>query len=70
MPRGLGCGAVMLVAVYSITQSAIGSVLVTATLRVCKGSPTSCLLFIIYVDDLIKMIKDGMRVDGFFIAAT
>lgn len=66
--RRLGCGAVMLaalVATYSLTQSVIGSVVVTATLGVRQGSPTSCLLFIIYVNDLIKMIKDGCGVDGF-----
>ena len=66
--RRLGCGAVMLaalVAMYSVTQSIIGSVLVTASLGVRQGSPTSCLLFIIFVNDLIKMIKNGAGVDGF-----
>ena len=54
-----------MVAMYSLTQSVIGSALVTATLGVRQGYPTSCLLFIIYINDLIKMIREGMGVDGF-----
>lgn len=66
--KRLGCGTVMLgavLAMYSITQSVIGSVLVTATLGVRQGSPTSCLLFIIFINDLIKMVKEGVELDGF-----
>ena len=66
--KRLGCGAVMLaamVAMYSVTQSVIGSVLITTTLGVRQGSPTSCLLFIIYINDLIKLVKEGMGIDGF-----
>lgn len=29
-----------------------------------EGSPTLCLLFIIFVSDLIKTIKEGCEVDG------
>ena len=64
----LGCGAVMvaaLVAMYSVTQSIIGTALVTATIGVRQGSPTSCLLFIIFVNDLIKMIRENCEDDGF-----
>ena len=68
--KRLGCGVVMLsalVAMYSITQSVLGSALITTTLGVRQGSPTSCLLFLIYVNDLIKMVKEGMGIDGFLI---
>ena len=66
--RRLGCGSVMLgafVAMYSITESWIGTALVLITLGVRQGSPTSCLLFIILVDDLIRLIKEGCEHDGF-----
>ena len=66
--RRLGCGAVMLgaiAAMYAVTESALGSVLITVTLGVRQGSPTSCLLFILFVNDLIKLIKEGVELDGF-----
>ena len=66
--RRLGCGAVMLaalIAMYSLTESVIGSVVVSVSLGVRQGSPTSCLLFIIFMNDLIMMIKGGVDVDGF-----
>lgn len=65
---GLGCVAVMLaalVSMYAVTESVVGAVVVTVTLGVRQGSPTSCLLFILYVNDLIKMLKEGAGIDGF-----
>ena len=66
--RRLGCGSVMLcalIAMYSVTESLIGTAVVLITLGVRQGSPTSCLLFIILVDDLIRVIKEGCGRDGF-----
>ena len=76
VPRGklfkllmsLGCGAVMLCALmsmYSVTSCILGTVLITCTIGVRQGSPTSVFLFIIYVDVLIKMIKTRSPLDGF-----
>ena len=76
VPRGvlfevlkrLGCGATMLVALvamYRITHSVLGSAVISATIGVRQGSPTSCLLFVIFVNDLIKLIKHNCNVDGF-----
>ncbi len=68
--RRLGCGVLMLgalMAMYSVTQSIIGTALITITLGVRQGSPTSCLLFVIFVDDLIRMIKEGCERDGFLL---
>ena len=48
-------------AVYAVTEN----VVVAVTLGVRQGSPTSCLLFIIFVNDLIKMLKEGAGLDGF-----
>ena len=64
----LGCGMVMLaalVAIYSVTESVIGGAVITSTLGVRQGSPTSCLLFIIFMDELIKLVKQRCCPDGF-----
>ena len=76
VPRGklfsllmrLGCGAVMLCALmsmYSATTCILGTVVITCTIGVKQGSPTSVFLFIIYVDVLIKMVKARSPADGF-----
>ena len=59
--KGIGCGAVMLsvlVSMYSVTHSIVGTAIVTASIGVRQGSPTSCLLFTIFVNDLIALIKN------------
>ena len=66
--KRLGCGAVMLsvlISMYSVTQSIIGTAIITTAIGVRQGSPTSCLLFILYVNDLIKLIKETCEPDGF-----
>lgn len=66
--RRMGCGSLMLgalIAMYRLTDSIIGTALISITIGVRQGSPTSCLLFIIFVNDLIKMIKEGCDMDGF-----
>ncbi len=58
----LMCGSVMLcalVAMYCVIECWVGTSLVLFTIGVRQGSPTSCLLFIIYVNGLIRMIKEG-----------
>ena len=63
-----GCGVIMLGAIsamYSVTESVICSAVFTATIEVRQGSPTSCLLFLHYVNDLIKLIKNSYRNYGF-----
>ena len=54
-----------IVAMYHVTNSIIGAIVITTAIGVRQGSPTSCLLFIIYVNDLIKMIKENCEPDGF-----
>ena len=46
-----------LVAMYSSTTNILGSTIITSTIGVRQGSPTSCYLFVIFVDVLILMIK-------------
>ena len=66
--KRLGCGATMLlalIAMYKTTQSVIGTAVITASVGVRQGSPTSCLLFVIFVNDLIKLVKERCGPDGF-----
>ena len=66
--KRLGCGATMLlalIAMYKSTQSVIGTALITASVGVRQGSPTSCLLFVLFVNDLIKIIRERCGPDGF-----
>ena len=56
----LGCGVTMLsalIAMYSSTTNILGSTIITSTIGVRQGSPTSCYLFVIFVDVLILLIK-------------
>ena len=66
--KRMGCGMTMLlalVAVYRCTNSVIGTSLLAATVGVRQGSPTSCILFVLYVNDMIQMIKRNCPLDGF-----
>ena len=54
-----------IIAMYRVTNCVIGTALVTVSIGVRQGSPTSCLLFVLYVNDLIHMIKQGCGYDGF-----
>ena len=66
--KRMGCGLVMLgalMSMYQVTESIIGSAVVVATLGLRQGSPTSCLLFIIYINDLIRSLKENCPNDGF-----
>ena len=66
--RQLGCGATMLaalVATYASTSSVIGSVLVAATVGLRQGSPSSCWLFICFLNKMVKLFKDSCIADGF-----
>ncbi len=66
--KRIGCGILMLaalVAMYSVTESMIGGTAMTAALGVRQGSPTSCLLFIVFMNKLIRMLKRSYESDGF-----
>ena len=56
----LGCGTTMLtalIAMYKDTSCILGSTVISSTIGVRQGSPTSCYLFVIFVDVLILMFK-------------
>ena len=66
--KNLGCGVVMmaaLISMYSVTRSVLGTVIITAIIGVRQGSPTSCLLFVIFVNVLIRNLKTKCHLDGF-----
>ena len=44
----------------NITERVIETPLITASIDIHQGSPTSCLQFVIFVNDLKKMIKEGL----------
>ena len=66
--KRLGCGGLMLatiIAMYRITDSMLGTLIISASVGVRQGSPTSWILFMIYVNDLIKLIKENCEPEGF-----
>ena len=68
MLKVLGCGGVMLSAptsLFWLTQFILGSTIITATLGVKQGSPTSCFLFTLFVDELIQLVKGRSGRAGF-----
>ena len=67
--KRLGCGFMMLFAIgamYKVTKSILGTAVITAAIGVRQGSPTSCVLFNLFVDTLIVMFKQRCDNDGFF----
>ena len=66
--KSLGCGVVMLCAIaamYQDTQLILGAAIISVTLGVKQGSPSSCFLFTLYVNPLIRELKAKCGVDGF-----
>ena len=56
----LGCGKIMLAALasmYAVTKFVLGATVITATLGVKQGSPSSCFLFTLFVDEMVRLIK-------------
>lgn len=56
----LGYGKQMLLAIqamYRCTKQLLKAVAVTTAVGVRQGAPTSCLLFIIYIDRFLNMLK-------------
>ena len=65
--KHLGCGMVMLAALcsmYKVSHCLIGAAVVTSVYGIRQGSPTSCFLFTVYVNSLIRTIKQ-CGPDGF-----
>lgn len=66
--KELGCGICMLCAIavmYENSQLILGSAIISVTMGVKQGSPSSCFLFTLYVNPLIRMLKERCAPDGF-----
>ncbi len=66
--KNLGCGVVMLgviAATYWSTQSILGTALLTTTIGVKQGFPSSCILFVLYLNENVKMLKQRCPPDGY-----
>lgn len=68
MMKRLGCGSIMLMAIigmYMNTSMALGAAMITTAIGVRQGSPTSCFLFTLYVDQLVRNMKELCEPDGY-----
>ena len=66
--KSRGCGKIMLKAIqsmYTCTKNILKAAIIDATIGVRQGSPSSCLLFILYIDEMVRMIKSAIANDGF-----
>ena len=66
--KKLGCGNVMLKALaslYKVSKSILSLTVITAVVGVRQGSPTSCFMFVMYVNVLIRLIKCVIGNDGY-----
>ena len=66
--RNLGCGRIMLqalISMYKVSKSILGMAVITAIAGVRQGSPTSCFLFTIYINNFVRMLKERCDSDGF-----
>lgn len=66
--KKFGCGGVMLAALaamYCVKKSILGTAVVTATRGVRRGLSTSCFLFIIFLNELIKLIINACQPEPF-----
>ena len=68
MMRALGCGTIMMRAIaaaYKCTQMILRTAVITSSIGVRQGSPTSCLPFTLLVNQLIRDLKEKCPPDGF-----
>ena len=54
-----------IISMYKVTHSMLGMAVISAVVGVRQGSPTSCFLFILYVNVLIRNIKIKSAPDSF-----
>ncbi len=55
---------VALVTMYTAIHSIIGTAIGPATVGVRQGSPTSCILFVLFINDSLKLLKENCGCDG------
>ena len=47
------------------TKNILKSAVIASSIGVRQGAPTSCLLFVLYMDKLVKMLKERVALDGY-----
>ena len=52
-------------AIYKCTKNVLKTAVIDSTIGVRQGAPSSCLLFVIYINEMIKMMKNAVATDGF-----
>ena len=63
-----GCGKMMIKAIkamYTCSRNVLKSAVIDSSIGVRQGAPTSCLLFTLYIDNMVKMLKNEITVDSF-----
>ena len=66
--KSLGCSYVMpaaIKAIYKCACSVLRSATMTTTIGVRQGAPTNCLLFVVYIDKLVRMLKQAIPTENF-----
>ena len=66
--KSIGCGKIMLYAIknmYMCTKNLLHSTMINATVGVRQGAPSSCLLFTIYMDQMVGMLRHEVGEDGY-----
>ena len=48
--------------IYTVTKSILGTTVITVIVELQKGSPTPCFLFIVFVNTLIRMLKNMINI--------
>ena len=59
--KNLGCGKTMTKAIramYASTKNVMKSAVIESSIGVRQWAPTSCLLFTLYIDNMVKMLKN------------
>ena len=63
-----GCGNVFILALkamYKVTVSIFKTTQICASIGVKQGSPTRCILFVIYINSIVRALKSRLNDDGF-----
>ena len=63
-----GCGKTMLriiTALYRSTKAILRSTVILTSVGIKQGAPTSCYLFVIYINEMVRRIRHAFAADGF-----
>ena len=55
----------IITAMYRTTKSVLKSAIISTSIGIRQGAPSSCYLFVLYLDSLVRRLKEAFREDGF-----